>query len=250
MPNPQLPPLKFPSLFAHPPYKSWFALAQTLDEHVLLIRTFNGIPKEWIEWSEKRVVSATGRGIIVANPLSYRLSVLWNGLILLQESKFLCDSIENALRNVYILHSTEFNFNLLDTIDVLPNKSKWESKISALKPSMDINSLIMDFSFGELTQMFYRNWYKIGNNASIPGFISLFYTNVSCRDASLFINEMSFVRNQRNEIAHSKRLFLSKETTRLFKIAQKWLTPLHVDIEHKIINYRVSRPRFLQELGI
>jgi len=234
MPNPQLPLLKFPQLFNNAPYKSWFALAQSLDEHILLIKTFNGMPKEWIEWAEKRVVSATERGVVVTSPLSYRLSALWNGLILLQESKFLCDSIENALRNVFILHSSEFDFTLIDTIDAMPNKVKWSSKIAALKSDEVINKLIIEFSFGELTQMIFRNWNKIGISASIPGFINLFYTNVSCRDANLFINDMSFVRKQRNDIAHSKRLFLPNETTKLFKVAQKWLTPLHVDIEHEI----------------
>lgn len=83
----------------------------------------SGTPRTWLEWVDKQVDNYARRGNNVRNPLQYRLSILWNGIILLQESKFIGDMIENALRRSFI---DFINIHKLSFADLLV--PEWNTK--------------------------------------------------------------------------------------------------------------------------
>jgi hypothetical protein len=98
-------PLLNLSLFAEAPYSDWMRLTKSYNECEVLGPALSGIPKPWIEWAE-RIASSheRRRGDAIRSPLKFRMSVLWNGIVLLQEAKFICDTLENALRQLIAVH--------------------------------------------------------------------------------------------------------------------------------------------------
>jgi hypothetical protein len=215
------------------------------------------MPKAWIEWAEDQTQKSILRGIKINHPLHYRLSNLWHGIIILQEAKFICDVIENAFRQT----SSDFCFrNSLRYVDICRSIPKWKSVKSrheaAAKIKIDMQSVInseffKSLTFYELTELIGRNWKEIPvSMLTVAGFSSLFWQEVACRDVNRFRKDMSQVRRNRNDIAHSRRLFQLYEVKKLYRIANIWLDPLNIVLKQRILTYRDKRPRFLQDVEI
>lgn len=76
----------------------WQTLARSRAERLQLFQTISGIPECLIDQVEANVIAVAGRGVVIRDPLGYRLACLRNGLMGLQECKYICDQAELALR--------------------------------------------------------------------------------------------------------------------------------------------------------
>jgi hypothetical protein len=247
--------LPFSPNFRDSPYKEWLQLATTEKEYFDLIRSFYGLPKSWIEWAEKQVTANVKRGIRLQNPLAYRLSILWSGIILLQENKFICDTVENAFRQCFTDHVSASQITYHDLLPTIPDggklKSKYEFDVgSSIDPTSVVPSdFIFSFTFYQLAETMARNWeYRTKPNARRLCVATLFWNEPRCRDVNLFRKCMKTIREYRNAVAHSKQLFIPSETQKLYEIALIWLEPLGVRLDQKVRAYRSRRPNFLQDL--
>lgn len=239
------------------PYLNWLDYSTTTGEYLRLAATLSGIPKPWIEWVENQVSQHLERGILIKNPLPYRLSILWNGIILMQETKFICDVLENAYRQGIYSHCSRLKVKALNLRASIPSFSQIvgqytkETKIRIDKEAIIPAEFLSCFTFYQLTETMVRNWKKIINRKEKgDGFASLFWSDVKCRDSNLFSKEMKYIRQARNKIAHSKVLFSSGETQIVYRIACKWLNPLSVELKTRVMDYRRERPRFLENLTL
>jgi hypothetical protein len=248
MPNPQY---SSPSLGLHlslPFYKDWLQLAQNTKQYFELRKILRGIPQPWIEWAESQVVSYLLRGNEVRNPLEYRLSILWNGIVYLQESKYIGDIIENALRRGFIdyILDKQIDFPALKIPEW--NKSCLSEKFKIYTKSQ-ADFIIEYFTFYQLYGTMVENWLLACNSVPLkPGFRILFMKKGYCPDVHLFLRDMKLVKKARNDIAHTRKLFKANEVQDLYRIACKWLEPLDVNITDRILAYRKQRPKFLQDL--
>jgi hypothetical protein len=239
------------------PCRDWLALTENADDFFRLATTLSGIPTTWLRWTEKIVAGRQRKNRHrVADPLGYRMSVLWNGIIFQQETKFLCDVMENALRLGILKHSHRRNV-LLEHVDRTFPKKPWERllemiekdqsvRISPSEPLQEI--LLINLTFYQTCEIVSRNWNRIKHSdAFIVGFGDLFWKNKACRDGKLFEREMKVVREARNKIAHSKALFEIHETQRVYDIVRKWSSPIDATgIDNRIARFRRNRPSFLE----
>jgi len=255
MVNPWQSSLLYPIL-EKKPYSDWMKLITNETDFQLFIKSIAGIPKPWIEWVETTVKkSIDRRGDIIEKPLAYRIAVLWNGMILLQETKFICDVFENSLRQAVFSYATEKNLRNGDIRTSIPDHKKLFIKLGKNDQSNSEDStpvselLLLNCTFYQLTEIIRRNWKKVSScKTKHKGFTALFWKEQKCRDVNVFSKDMKKIRLTRNEIAHSKKLFHKDETQAIYEIACKWLLPLDVQLKNKILTYRNDRPKFLEQL--
>lgn len=255
-----MPNLRTSSLPSFPygqrsPYRDWIALAQTEEEWLRLLKIFHGLPSTWIEWVELEVQRLASRTTI-HDPLGYRLTVLRNGIILLQEGKFICDWTEHALRQGFLNHMAEHDVDYVALQPTIPNNPLHETYWTSLKEDTEnrvqhASALVSSFTFYELTETMARNWKRIENTPqSSPGFKNLFMSVSECRNVNRFAQDMKLVRLMRNDIAHAKRLLKKHEIEATYDTVCRWLAPLDVDLSVRIQDYRQMRPKFLDDLGL
>jgi hypothetical protein len=232
----------------------WTQLASTAEEFFTLERSLRGIPPEWIDWVEKRAAADARRGVRIRSPLAYRLSNLWRGMIALQECKFLCDLLENSIRQGFASHAAAHQIRWADLCWSIPQLKQWpiiDSREAAGNPLLN-SSLLTRFTFYQLTETMLRNWkeVKAAPSGVLPGFRLLFWTSSRCRNEANFRDDLKRVRGVRNDIAHLKRLLLPTESQAIYDISRCWLSTLEIDVNERIRLYRFKRPRFLQEVRV
>lgn len=256
LPDPQLSSLHFEPTLQEPPFLNWLRLCQTEREFLGLAHDLRGIPKGWIEWVENIATATSSRGIHIKQELTYRLNLLWSGIILLQEMKFLCDAFENALRHAVVRFSTTHEVTFGDIERTIPDLesirriAKDRYSLVSLDPAPVSFEALGWFTLYQLTDTVARNWISLpSRGGKAEGFITLFYEFKACRDVNKFKRDMEELRKARNAIAHSHRLFQPHECIHLFDLAQHWTEPLHIDLQRSIEHYRKRRPRFLDDLG-
>ena len=233
------------------PCRDWLSFATSADEYFQLAATLSNVPLSWIEWVEQIVRREEQRNNAAVDRLGYRMAILWSGMILLQETKFLCDIIENALRQVILRHSYKHRIPLSEFYRTIP---EWKQTVRRLKGEQGTETslaepiaenLVMNFTFYQVSECISRNWNRIDGNKFIVGFADLFWKHRQCRDRNLFVHDMRTIRGARNQIAHSKSLFQPCETQKICDIALKWLTPVDIGIVPRVLRYRKDRPGFL-----
>ena len=237
------------------PYRKWAQLSKTSDEFFKLGSSLSGIPRPWMEWVERIVVAREKRGTPIENPLAYRIAILWDGITHLQEVKFVCDTLENALRQLLVAHSQRHCVPWSELRKCIPRSSEISKRIernggSNIKDEQIIPiSFVLNFTFGETTQLIHKNWDRIAGADKVkPGFKNVFWHRRRLRDANYFLREMNRLKKARNRVAHSNGLFQFQETMGLYILAERWLEVLDMTLSDKIIRYRSKRPRFLENI--
>ena len=239
------------------PCKNWLALAKDAGHFFDLARTLSHIPTSWIAWAEKifekRLRGSRKRKIEF--PLTYRMNILWNGIVLQQETKFLCDLMENALRLGILKHSHRWGVAFVDIERTIPAKRltdlikaiEKQSGTEVVRSNVIQEIVLLSFTFYETSEIIVRNWSKIQRpDQGIAGFGDLFWKDKSCRDQKLFQRDMKTVRDARNKIAHSKALFEVHETRKVYHVVQRWLRPIDkLALDEGIAGFRRHRPDFL-----
>lgn len=240
------------------PYSDWKKYASTTTELDNLFKIFHSLPKEWIEWIEERVENAIKRNIVINNPLDYRMSILENGIIFLQEAKYICDLCENVLRQMIFSHIAQYEltfeyFSNLRIYEWGATLRKYERDYDYVVIDTDIieDDFIMTLSFSQITAIISRGWKpNHWNRKNIVGYGSFFFNDSRCREYIRFEKDMKYMKGKRNMIAHSKQLFSQENVQVMFEIANLWLSPLGVNVPEKVLQYRKHRPHFLKELLI
>lgn len=253
--NPHRSSFLYNSLYKQNPYNDWIQLTKTKADLEFLLRAFHVIPKEWLTWVDKKIESSQSRGYKIIRPLEYRLNTLWNGIILLQETKYICDVLENAIRQLILNHIDTYELTYHDFSEFVFRWKKIMEKYESNNCKIDhqekvSTQFLMTLSFHQLTEIIYAGWTKVSHKPTIIGFGNYFRRIKNCRDLNVFRREMDIIRKNRNLIAHSHKLFSKDEAQNLFEYANKWLIPLGVNLSEKVVTYRSQRPRFLQELLI
>lgn len=249
MPSPHNFSLLPSSELSSHPYFGWLELTLNTAQFYELRGILSGIPRPWLEWVDKQVDNYSQRGNNVRNPLQYRLSILWNGIILLQESKFIGDMTENALRRSFIDFINIHKLSFSDLLVPEWNAKKFDS-ILADYPKSQSDFIAEYFTFYQLYGTFQENWHSPRYNNTIKEGFSNFFRNKKRLDLPQFQNDMKGIKQIRNDIAHSRRLFSPDEVRNLYMVAHKWLTPLGVNLAERVKGYRQQRPRFLQDLKL
>lgn len=247
--------LSLPKLeLSRAPYDSWLKCARTYEDCVQLERWLIGIPAPWVEWAERVVKSREHRSPPIEQPLQYRMSILSNGITILQETKYICDIMENTLRQMIYSHCLSEKIQWKDLR--CPNHSGLEKRVInagiSVSPDEPISiTLLMHSDFHQAIEIITTNWRTFQRvNRPTMGFINLFGRQKECRDLERFKSEMKQIRDARNRIAHSRELFQKYELQALYKICDHWLKPLGVNTSDRILDYRRNRPRFLESLNL
>jgi hypothetical protein len=202
------------------------------------------MPRPWLEWVDRQISNYAQRGNSVRDPLQYRLSILWNGIILLQESKFIGDVTENALRRSLIDFMVIQKLSFSDLQIPEWSKKNYDSLFSSYRKSQS-DFIAEHFTFYQLYGTFQENW-TIPHKA---GF-SVIFNNKKYLNLAQFKVDMKNIKQIRNDIAHSRKLFRPDEVRNLYKVAHKWLIPLGVNLAERVKAYRQQRPKFLQDLEL
>lgn len=236
-----------------PPVCDWVQLISTEQEMTDLLFAVQGIPAAWLKWADQQAIKMHKRRTVHSR-VGYALTTLWNGITLLQECKFLADVLENALRvcSIGYISLNRITYDQLYPKPYLEQIRNLQSKVPADGTSIIQPDFIVSTSFEQLTRTLSLNWEQISSVSEgehLDGFRRLFWDEVHLRDVNLFKSDMGTIRNYRNDIAHSKRLFALSDVNRINRIVCKWLKPLNVELMQKVISYRKNRPRFLQDLG-
>ena len=162
------------------PYLSWLNYSTTTSDYLRLASTLSGIPKPWIEWVENQAIQRLKRDILIKNPLPYRLSILWNGIILMQETKFICDVLENAYRQGIYSHCSRLKVKLFNLQASIPSfrqaagQYTKETKMKIDEETIIPAEFLSCFTFYQLTETMVRNWKKINiEKVNSDGFASL-----------------------------------------------------------------------------
>jgi hypothetical protein len=230
------------------PCRDWLSFATSADEYFQLAATLSNVPVSWIEWAETIVRRGERRNNTAVDKLGYRLAVLWNGMILLQETKFLCDIIENALRQMILRHSYKHNIPLNEFYRTIPDWKKTVRTTSLTEPISETQ--ILNFSLYQASECISRNWNRVDCKKFIVGFSDLFWKHRQCRDRNVFVRDMAIIRKVRNQIAHSKTLFELCEAQKICDIARKWSAPVDIGIAPRVLRFRRDRPGFLDRIVI
>lgn len=236
---------------------SWSALANTADELNRLHHAVRGVPTEWLEWTAQIVRKRVERLGAPNSIMDFHLSVLRNGLIQFQESKFLCDIMENALRSAFVCKSRQHQLDgqfIYSKIPCRNNSDVWQELAIKMKESCDENTvakLVSVMTFYQLHYTITTFWTELpsGKNGC-TGFHSLFTASKHCLDGNLFKHDMGHINRIRNTIAHSKELLQPHQVRSLAQLVDKWLSPMGVILQERVSAYRQERPRFLGELEI
>ncbi|MBI5353553.1 MAG: hypothetical protein HZB50_13005 [Chloroflexi bacterium] len=224
------------------PYFGWLELTKNSKQFYELRNVLSGMPSHWLEWVDKQIHDYAQRGNLIRDPLQYRLSILWNGIILLQESKFIGDVTENALRRSLIDFMVIQKLTFSDLQIPEWGKKNYTSLFSGYRKSQS-DFIAEYFTFYQLYGTFQENW-------AIPqrtGF-GVIFNNKKYLNLAQFKADMKNIKQIRNDIAHSRKLFRPDEVRNLYKVAYKWLIPLSVNLAERVRAYRQQRPNFLQDL--
>lgn len=252
-----MPNAKFPSRFSPDitvePYSTWFNKVQNEKEFFHLLRIIRGIPVNWIIWVEKETKKKIDRGVFIRDPLNYRIQFLNQGIIQLQESKFILDIIENSLRQSFGIFTISHNvkFNDLKIPNFRAIRKKYESVHKEIIKMNEIipEDFVFQFTFGDLIQIFYANWViSMPKNDQDFGLGDVFKKELMCRNKYFFMKNFEVLRNNRNKIAHSNKLFTVEETKKIYDLSYLWLKSLEIDLDLKINIYREYRPKFLEKI--
>lgn len=225
----------------------WMELVESEGDFYSLCNAIRGVPISWLDWTEQIAQGNAGRGLPINDPLAYRLSVLQNGIVNMQESKFVVDTLENAIRVALVEFSGKYKILIDDVLPTIPDGCKIYPRPHS------ISELASSLTFYQLTATLQRNWNSLsisenGTRAAVSGYWRIFEAAKCCRDVNRFRNDMNFARSLRNDIAHSRRLFSQSEVDQLHRAACKWLAALHIDVLQRVAKYRELRPRFLDSL--
>ena len=249
-------PLLNDSYLTESPCKEWLLLTNTAEEYMSLAVTLSSLPKPWLEWVESIVVGREKRGTRIQYPIAYRIATLWNGIILLQEAKFICDFVENALRKIILIHCYKENIAIIEIYKTIPcskkliKKFEIDQKIKLSLFELFPENILTTFSFYQSSEAIFRNWSGVCcNDRTKRGFSKIFWHEKSCRDPNLFKKNMDEIRKNRNKIAHSKQLFQQHEIQHIYEIANRWLVPLNIGMHSRVLRYRKDRPRFLEAIA-
>ncbi len=133
-----------------------------------------------------------------------------------------------------------------------PNIRNPNGRIALDPASVVSREVILALSLQQLARTVFLNWELIpsrrGHVQAVEGFYMLFTDDPRCRDRNRFMSDMSAIRHVRNDVAHSLRLFAPEEVRQLYIRVCFWLTPLSIELMHKVSAYRRNRPRFLHDL--
>lgn len=236
-------------------YQGWLGLARDGSDFLRLADELQAVPYRWVRWTESVVRRTERRGLRVANPIGYRLTVLHNGVVRLHEAKFLADMLENALRQGAIRHLLKSGVAYSDIATSLPDESRLTSNLRRegnwdLSNPLEVGWL-WSTTYYQLSELLVRNWRSIGSGPTGgPGFRNLFVLKQHCRDVNLFKRDMYTSPQIRNVIAHSKRPIAAHELQKLFEISSRWMTPLGMRPTEIIRRHRNNRPTFLSDLAL
>jgi hypothetical protein len=226
------------------PYFGWLEFTQKSKQFYEVRNLLSGMPSHWLEWVDKQISNYSCRGNVIRDPIKYRISILWNGIILLQESKFIGDITENTLRRSLIDFMTIQKLTFSD-LQIPEWSNKNFTSLLFNYPRTQADFIAEHFTFYQLYGTFQEN-------CTIPqktGFWVIFakqkYLNLA-----LFKADMKTIKQTRNDIAHSRKLFRPDEVRNLYKIANKWLIPLGVNLADRVKVYRQLRPNFLNDLDL
>lgn len=243
MPGPQYLSVS-PGLAAAPDAVDWTQLARTVSDFYAARSDLRGIPYSWISSIDKRADRTVAKGHQIRDPLKYRLSCLTNGIILLQEAKFITDVYENALRFSAANHVYRCEPDLAELAASVPGKGM---KVVPNKDHDSISTAFLGLTSYQLTDLIARHWSRLPEiTNSRLGFRTLFWKYRRCRDVGLFRRDAKTIRNIRNFLAHSTMLPTQSHVEQLCARSRTWLRPLEVDIDGRIRDYRRRRPRFLE----
>jgi hypothetical protein len=255
--DPHISSFLYYGIYNEPPYPKWIAKVQSKKELNQLFKVINSTPVTFSKWTEKKVEHLVKRGIVINNPINYRLSLMRQGLVLLQECKFLCDLVENTIRHIYYVHLTSQDLTFKDLDFIYPKwklqKSQYEKDklIKVDDNSLVTNEFILGMTFYDISTSIYKNWKHLGKSIDYNGFRIFFPAKGKYSNKEQFKNEViDIIRKRRNEIAHSKRLFTPDEALMLRNICQSWIDCLDFHFNVSLSSYRVSRPDFLKEIEI
>jgi hypothetical protein len=218
--NPHNSSFLYNSLYKQSPYNDWIQFAKTLGELQDLLKTFHIMPKEWLSWVDAKVEKSIKRNIEIHDQLNYRLSILWNGVILLQETKYICDVLENALRQLITKHINTHDLTFKNFSEFV---YRWKKIMENYEPNngkvnlsnMITTHFLMTLSFHQITEIIYAGWKTISTKSPIPGFGIYFRGDKNCRDLNMFRRDMEIIRHSRNAIAHTHKLFSHEEAQNL-----------------------------------
>lgn len=232
---------------------SWVELTSSKTECLAVLESLAGVPDLWLEWADRCVNRRMAQGANILNVLPFKLTVLWQGIVCLQEAKFLCDLMENALRVSLSDWLTQHDVSLVQLQKSIPY---WKETISSMARSQEDphtvgnDSILCQLGFYQTTETIARHWKQLRlDNTTMgkkTGLRLLFWSNRNCRGVGQFQKSMKLCRETRNIIAHSKSLIQPDEITRLERTISNWLKPLGISSILKIAEYRKRRPRFLE----
>lgn len=235
------------------PQREWLALTTSTPEYFRLAHTLSLFPVGWLAWTERTARRLSRGRANIRNPLGFRMSILWNGVVLLQEAKFLCDVLENGLR-VAVRRHCEMRGIALKYV----YSTAWEGYRKRLRKdrSFELNFdrpipelLLSSLTFGHLIDLISGNWFRIPPSPRYQfGFACIFWENIAFRDKNLFGRDMRKIKDARDKIAHSSKLLHEAEVRELYSLVHKWLEVIDVGADPRIARYRKVRPDFLTEV--
>jgi len=246
--------LPLPSVdFSREPYRNWMTLAQDYQQCTLLDRALFGIPEPWVRWADAVARARERRGSLIRSPLEYRLARLHDGMVLLQEAKYICDLVENVLRQVVVSHCTKqeitweelrLNVRGIDKLELQALRNGIQQARHEA-PTLDF---LLQATFYQTEHIAASCWTSFPVKRKAAGFRTCFFHDRRCRESAVFVADMDHIRKVRNRIAHASGLFERYEVQFLFKLAQRWLSPLGINPSERVMRYRKDRPRFLEAL--
>jgi hypothetical protein len=239
------------------PVSAWMNEMSSEPEIRRFLLSIQGFPSTWLNWADKKIKLAELRGDKVRSRSGYALSSIWNGLSIVQECKFSCDTLENSLRFAFIFFVSQNRIpaKRLFKTSLINKVRKRRPGLFSLADSHIDRRLIFEMDFSELTEMMAENWKVVSTHhrhkqKHIIGFGSLFWSSVHCRDVKLFKKHMRLISNIRNTVAHSRHLLSHNDFQRLRRIIDVWLKPLNVELMQRIGTYHGNQPKFLKGLNI
>lgn len=235
----QISPFSTPIRYSSGLHRSWLDQASDLEEVRRIQGTISGIPEPWLAWADRQQQAREQRGEPLVAPLRYKEQTLQKGIIALQECKYICDLVENALRQTLATHIQEFGLQEATKLVI--------SGFARLNPRpADSLEALGRITFGELTETIGRYWKRYPSHPL--GFRQAVWGTPACRQLRMFIRDMDAIRALRNDIAHSRHPVSADSTRKLYAGSWTWLEALGVDLPEKLAQYRVHRPHFLHPL--
>jgi hypothetical protein len=235
----QTPPFLTSNRYVSGIHRSWLDQASNLDELLRVQRTISGIPEPWLVWADQQQRAREQRSGPLSAPLRYKEQTLQQGIIALQECKYICDLVENALRQNLSTQIQELGLHRSPYLIV-----SGHTRLSP--PPLDSLEAIGRITFGELTETIGRYWKRYPSHPL--GFRQAVWAVPACRQLQAFTRGMNTIRAMRNDIAHSRHPVSSDSTRRLYAESRIWLEALGVNLAEKLKQYRVHRPYFLRHL--